>query len=142
MLTTNGYTHKEEIQTSNGNGFARWIVILLFILAVGSIIMSSSDSNELNKTEEKKDEGKENLRLDRYKKSKPKRNTEQWKDYCTLKKKIEKVIDPSCFCDCKEDNSFWFNPPKNGELGDEWELLSEVYSEGGSKHFKNKRTED
>lgn len=137
MLVSTGNILTEEKQTSNnGNGFARWIIVLLFILAIGSFVMSSSDTP----TETKKENG-ELTRLKRYKDNKPRKNTQQWKDYCELKKKLEKTIDPSCYCECKNEvNSFWFNPPENGELGDEWEFLPEVYSEGGSKHFRNKNT--
>lgn len=140
MLVSNGYIHQEEIKTSNGNGFVRWIIILLLILAVGSFIMSSSDNEKSTETKPKENNGEE-IRLQRYKKQKPKKNSHEWKDFCILKMKLEKVIDQSCFCECKDGiDSIWFNPPENGELGDKWVLIHEIYSEGGSKHFRNKVT--
>lgn len=140
MLVGGNYSHQEEVKTSNGNGFVRWIIILLFILAVGSFIMSSSDNPTPTETKPKENNG-EQIRLQRYKKNKPKKGSQQWKDHCELKKKLEKVIDPNCYCECKNDiNSIWFNPPENGELGEEWEFIPEIYSEGGSKHFRNKVT--
>ena len=110
-------------------GFALLFIIVIIFMTVGSSVEKLKENNG------------EEIRLQRYKKTKPKKDSQQWKDYCELKKKLEKVIDPNCFCTCKNDvNSIWFNPPENGELGDEWEFIPEVYSEGGSKHFRNKTT--
>lgn len=127
---TQEFESSSSIKFRLGLGFTLLFLIVVIFMTAGSSV--DEKPNEDN-------EGKENLRLSRYKSNKPKRNTEQWKDYCTLKKKLEKVIDPSCFCSC-EENSFWFNPPKNGNLNYDWEFISEVYSEGGSKHFRNKNT--
>lgn len=137
LVSGNGFeTQTEQKESSNSIKF-RFILGfgLLFIIVV--IFMTAGSSVD----EKPKENNGEEVRLQRYKKNKPKKGSQQWKDHCELKKKLEKVIDPNCYCECKNDvNSIWFNPPENGELGEEWEFISEVYSEGGSKHFRNKVT--
>lgn len=138
LVSGNGFDNIKQSEESSSIKFRLGLGFTLFFFIVIIFMTAGSSVDEKPKED---NEGKENLRLSRYKKNKPKKNSHEWKDFCILKMKLEKVIDQSCLCECKNDiDSTWFNPPENGELGDEWEFISEIYSEGGSKHFRNKNT--
>lgn len=113
-----------------------WFLLLLTAIFLVMLIANSSTQDP--------DSG-ESLRLQRYKQNKPTRNSPAWKDYCKLKEKLEKVVDPNCYCDCNNQNHItgtinWFNPPPAEELDSEWELIPEIFTHGESKHYRHKPT--
>lgn len=144
LVNGNGFDNETTVVSSESSSSMKFRLTLgaglLFTLVI--IFMTAGSGIE----EKKENDSGESIRYSRYKKNIPQKGSPSWKDYCTLKEKIDKIIDPNCYCECKKgfksNNVNWFNPPVPEELGEDWEEVYEEKHVEGSKHFRNIHTQE